>query len=361
MRVSVIVPFVPALGYNEFQVKVQTNIPLSTLTTMKIGGNASYVAEAHTPEELRQVYLNAKKLRQPVYIVGGGSNLIAHDDGFSGAILLNKIPGIEVLADDNDSTTLKAGAGEIWDEFVEHTVTMNLSGVEAMSGIPGTVGAAPVQNIGAYGQELADTFMSLEAYDIHNDTFVSLSAEDCAFSYRDSIFRSSASGRYAIVSVTVKLYKTPPQPPFYESLQRYFESNGVTDYTVAAVRAAVREIRSTKLPDPSMLPNAGSFFKNAIIERWTADPLIEQYPDMPTYAMADNKVKVPAGWLIEQCDLKGQILHGMKIHDQNAVVLINQSAERYSDLATAREEIVSAVRTKFQIELQQEPIELPAR
>ena len=325
---------------------------------MRIGGNASYVIEATTPQELLQAYVNAKNLQQQTYIIGGGSNLIAHDEGFKGVIIRNQIPGMSVVADDQDSTTIKAGGGETWDNLVAYSVERGLSGIEAMSRIPGTVGAAPVQNIGAYGQELADTLMSLEAYDIDNNRFVTLSWEDCGFSYRHSIFRGNATGKYAITSVTVKLYKKLPTPPFYDSLQKYFDDLGVTDFTSQSVRDAVTVIRSTKLPDPTVLPNSGSFFKNAVVEDWQVDSLRATYPDMPSYPLGEKKSKVPAGWLIEQCDLKGKVINGIKVHDGNAVVLINESAQSYEDLANAREEIVGMVRDKFQIMLTQEPLEL---
>lgn len=325
---------------------------------MRIGGNASYVIEATTPQELLQAYVNAKNLQQQTYIIGGGSNLIAHDEGFKGVIIRNQIPGMSVVADDQDSTTIKAGGGETWDNLVAYSVERGLSGIEAMSRIPGTVGAAPVQNIGAYGQELADTLVSLEAYDIDNNRFVTLSWEDCGFSYRHSIFRGNATGKYAITSVTVKLYKKLPTPPFYDSLQKYFDDLGATDFTPQSVRDAVTVIRSTKLPDPTVLPNSGSFFKNAVVEDWQVDSLRATYPDMPSYPLGEKKSKVPAGWLIEQCDLKGKVFNGIKVHDGNAVVLINESAQSYEDLANAREEIVGMVRDKFQIMLTQEPLEL---
>ena len=326
---------------------------------MKIGGIASYVADATTREELQQLYKNAQIIQQPAYIIGGGSNLIAHDEGFNGVIIRNMIKGIEIVADDEDSTTIRAASGETWDDLVAMSVERNLLGIEAMSGIPGTVGAAPVQNIGAYGQELADTFVSLEAYDIKRDQFVELKWDDCGFSYRHSIFRGSAAGQYAIVSITIKLFKRTPQPPFYSSLQSYFNENNVKDnYTVQDVRDAVLTIRTTKLPNPKILPNSGSFFKNTIVESWKRDNMLETYGDIPSFQVDETHYKIPAGWLIENVDLKGEILHGIKVHDDNAVVLINNSATGYSDLAAARDEIISAVRDKFQIVLEQEPIEL---
>lgn len=328
------------------------------MTTMRLGGNARYVAEVTSPEELRQAYKDARADQQPVYIIGGGSNLIVRDEGFAGIIIHNKISGIEIITDDAQATTIKAGAGELWDTLASYSVDRDLSGIEAMSGIPGTVGAAPVQNIGAYGQELADTFVSLEAYDIQNDRFVTLTRDDCQFAYRHSIFRGDAAGNYAITSVTLMLHKTRPTPPFYSSLQKYFEDNTITDYTVAAVRQGVLAIRSSKLPDPIILPNAGSFFKNPIVDKQQADALAAQYDTMPTYTVDDTHTKIPAGWLIEQCGLKGAVLHGMKIHQDNAVVLVNESARNYQDLAAARTEIQAAVWDKFQIKIAQEPLEL---
>ncbi|MFZ2544441.1 MAG: UDP-N-acetylmuramate dehydrogenase [Candidatus Saccharimonadales bacterium] len=337
---------------------IQTNIPLSTMTTMRLGGTASYVADITSIEELQQIYLNSAKLKLPVYIIGGGSNLIVHDDGFAGVIAHMKIPGIEIEEDNEETTTISAGAGVIWDDLVKFSVDRTLAGIEAMSGIPGTVGAAPVQNIGAYGQELADTLISLRAYDISKNTFVTLSANDCGFSYRQSVFRGNLEGKYVIVSITLKLYKIAPQPPFYDSLQQYFDDQNTTLFNVQVVRDAVLNIRAKKLPDPRILPNAGSFFKNIIVEDWKRDELLQQYPEMPSFQLDETNYKIPAGWLIDTAYLKGETIHGIKVHDDNAVVLINQSATSYEDLALAREEIIGAVRDKFRITLVQEPLEL---
>lgn len=325
---------------------------------MKLGGNAAYVIEATTEQELQQAYINAQTLQQQTYIIGGGSNLIAHDEGFNGVIILNKIKGIEIISDDNEFTIIKAKSGESWDDLVAFSVSKNLTGIEAMSRIPGTVGAAPVQNIGAYGQELADTFETLEAYDIENNRFVSLKRDDCDFSYRHSIFRGNAANKFAITSVTLKLYKKPPQPPFYDSLQKHLDKLGINEYTPLAIRDAVTVIRSNKLPDPKVVPNSGSFFKNAIVEQWQIETLKSTHQDIPIFPMDEKHSKVPAGWLIEQCDLKGISLHGIKVHEGNAVVLINESATSYNDLSAARDEIIGAVRDKFQINLQQEPLEI---
>ncbi len=327
---------------------------------MRLGGNANYVATITSAEEIQHLYHNCQKLNQPLYIIGGGSNLIVRDEGYPGVIALNRIPGITVTEDNEESTTVSAGSGEIWDNLVAFSVARNLSGIEAMSGIPGTVGAAPVQNIGAYGQELADTFISLEAYDTQNDRMTLLTWEDCAFSYRHSIFRGDETGRYIITKVTLTLYKKQPQPPFYKSLQQYLDTNQVDPATITpqTIRDAVLAIRSEKLPDPSVLPNAGSFFKNPIIERWQADDLKQRFDGMPMHEMDDEHVKIPAGWLIEMTGLKEQDLGAMKLHDKNALVLINQSATSYQQLDEARTTITNAVRDMFQIHLEQEPLEL---
>lgn len=337
---------------------IHTNIPLKNYTTMRLGGNARFMTDIHTPAEVADICKKAREQNLPIFILGGGSNVIVRDEGFNGLVIRNRIPGFEVIANTASGTTIKIGAGEVWDEVVKRTVDMHLTGIEAMSAIPGTAGAAPVQNVGAYGQEIADTLLSLEAYDIDNDQFVTLMAADCGFAYRDSIFRGSEAGRYVITSITLRLYKAAPQPPFYAAVEKYFTEHAITLFTPQAIRDAVIAIRTDKLPDPKQRPNTGSFFKNAIIEDWQLNDLRQTYPDIPTYDMPDGNFKVPTGWLIEQTGLKGQLLHGMRVHDKNALVLINESATSYQDLADARDEIIGAVRDKFRIMISQEPLEM---
>lgn len=337
---------------------IHTNIPLKNFTTMRLGGNARFMTEVHTAEEVATVYRNAKAQSLPVFVLGGGSNVIAKDEGFAGIVIRMRIPGFEVIADDLYSTTIRVGAGENWDETVKRTVDMHLTGIEALSAIPGTAGASPVQNVGAYGQEIADTLESLVAYDTENDSFVTLQTADCGFSYRHSIFRGDQMGRYIITSITLTLSKTNPQPPFYQALQDYFDERNISIVTQDVVRKAVIDIRTNKLPDPAVFPNTGSFFKNAIVEDWQLNDLRLINPDIPMYDMGDGRFKVPSGWLIEQTGLKGTVLHGIKVHDKNALVLINESASSYADLADARDEIIGAVRDKFKIQIEQEPLEI---
>jgi UDP-N-acetylmuramate dehydrogenase len=338
--------------------EIHTNIPLKNYTTMRLGGNARFMTDAHTPEEIAEISRNAKLQSLPIFILGGGSNIIVHDEGFAGIVVRNRISGFDVIEDNASHTTLRIGAGENWDDVVKRTVDMNLTGIEAMSAIPGTAGAAPIQNVGAYGQEIADTLISLEAYDTENDSFVTLQNVDCGFSYRHSIFRGQAAGRYVVTAITIQLYKASPQPPFYKAIEDYFAANNITLFTPQIIRDAVINIRANKLPDPKITPNTGSFFKNALIEDWQLRELRNEYPDMPSYDMPDGNFKIPTGWLIEQTGLKGKTLHGMRVHDKNALVLINESASSYSDLAAARDEISGAVRDKFRITIEQEPLEI---
>ncbi len=337
---------------------IQTNVPFKQLTTMRLGGLARFVAEATSIQELVDLYRNAKRLNQKVITLGGGSNLIVKDEGFDGLVILNRIPGYEIIAENEDTATIKVGAGENWDSVVSRSVEQGLSGIEALSAIPGVAGAAPVQNIGAYGQEISDTLTFVEAYDSETDSLVSLTWEDCGFSYRHSVFRGASNGRFAITAIILKLYKHPPSPPFYAAVDTFMKEHSIVVPTAAQIRAAVIEIRGSKLPDPSVYPNSGSFFKNVIVEEWHANALKEKFTEMPTYRMDDEHFKIPTGWLIEMADLKGELLHGIRVHNKNALVLINESAQTYADLAAARSEIIDAVRDRFQLTIEQEPLEI---
>lgn len=337
---------------------VMTNISLKQYTTMKLGGEARYMATADSASDVVSLYRNARKENLPIFVLGGGSNVIAHDEVFEGIVLLNKIKGFEVISETDETTDAKIGAGEVWDEVVEKAIGLGLQGIEAMSGIPGTAGAAPVQNVGAYGQEIADTLISLEAYDSKTDTIVIIPADECNFSYRNSIFRDKEKGRYCILNITLRLNKAEPKPPYYASLQRYIDENDIREVNLSVIRVAVLNIRSEKLPDPAELPSAGSFFKNALVEKWKLEELQREYSDIPNYAMSDGRYKIPTGWLIDKAGLRGYRSHGMRVYEKNALVLVNDSATGYDDLAAIREEIVQIVFDKFGIKIEQEPLEL---
>lgn len=331
------------------------NVPLAELTTMRLGGLARLIVTVESPKELVEAVEACSASEQPFFVLGGGSNVIARDQEFAGTIILNRIPGFDVVDEDSESTTVKIGAGELWDEVVGRTVDMNLSGIEALSAIPGMAGATPVQNVGAYGQEIADSLVELEALDTSNMVLVTLENKDCGFSYRHSIFKDPTTRHHIITSITLKLTKNQMKPPFYTSLQNYFEQNQVTDFSPASVRQAVKAIRAVKLPDPAKVANTGSFFKNPIVDQAVADKLAGKYPQIPQFPVANVGVKLAAGWLIEQAGLKGYANHGFTTSPANALVVINQSAEKHSELELFKQEIINKVKAKFGVELEQEP------
>jgi UDP-N-acetylmuramate dehydrogenase len=340
---------------------VQENVSLAGHSTMRLGGNASYLSEASSPEEVQKLVQWAKQRSMPFMIIGHGSNIVWKDEGYKGLIVVNCIKGHDVLNEDEKSATIKANSGEKWDDIVAWAVEKGLSGIEFLSAIPGTVGAAPVQNIGAYGSELADCFIGLEAYDTEQDKFITISAAECNFSYRNSRFKANDRGRFIILSITLKLHKNNPTPPFYESLQNYLTSQAISIYTPQVIRDAVIAIRKVKLPDPSVVNNNGSFFTNPIIRNEKFEQLKQTFPDIKGWPAKDGQVKVSAGWLVEQVGFKG--IHdeatGMATWPESALVVINEHARSTADLLTFKQKIVDAVRQKFGTTLEQEPELLP--
>jgi UDP-N-acetylmuramate dehydrogenase len=334
---------------------MQENVPISQLTTMRLGGVAKYVEDITSADQVPAAYDFARSKNLPVYVLGSGSNVLGRDEGFDGLILLAKIKGIEIVSETDSELVLKAGAGEILDDLCQYTAERGCIGMEALSAVPGTVGAGPVQNVGAYGQEMSQVLVSVDVYDTKTGEFSDISAANCELSYRRSIFNTAAAGRYFITAVTVRVQKANPTPPFYPPLQDYLDNHGVTEYTPLAIREAVTAVRAAKLPDPKFIPSAGSFFKNVIVD--TADA--KKFEELGARVYTEGgKTTIPSGWLIEQAGLKGKVLHGMLVSDKAALILINDSAKNYADLAAARQEIIDTVRAKFGITLEQEPVEI---
>lgn len=321
---------------------------------MRLGGPAHALTSVTSKDELREAVAWAEERGLPTLVLGGGSNVI-FSDGYDGLVIINKIPGFDVLADDATGTTIRIGAGENWDSAVKRTVEMNLHGIESLSAIPGSAGGTPVQNVGAYGGQISDTLVELEAFDTLTHQYVTLSHEDCNFTYRNSIFKSPIDRHYIIASITLKLTKENPKPPFYGSLQAYLDEHHITSYTPQTIRDAVVAIRAIKLPDPSRIANTGSFFKNPIIPGDQAADLLMQFPNVAHWPLPDGRVKLAAGWLVEQAGLKGYRAHGMATYEHHALVLVNESAKSYDDLAAFRQEIIQKVRAKFGVTLEQEP------
>lgn len=340
------------------KLEIRENVPIAELTTMRLGGNARFVAVANSASDLVRALELSDQYKLPLWVMGGGANTIGQDAGYDGIILLNKIRGIEILEETEGTMVLRGGAGEIWDDFVEFACEKGYSGIEAMSAIPGTVGAAPVQNIGAYGQDIASVLKAVYAFDTEKREFVLLeNFDELNMGYRQTYFNHGAGQKYIIVAIVVELKRTTLKPPFYTSLQKYIEENQETDFSPQSIRRMVSEIRANKLPDPKIEASAGSFFKNILVPNKEIAEL--EARGIPVWHNDDGTGKINSGWLIEHCDLKGRELFGFKVSDKASLVLINQSATSYTDLAKARQVIVDAVEQKFGLKLEQEPVEIP--
>jgi UDP-N-acetylmuramate dehydrogenase len=328
----------------------QQNVDLSSHSTMRLGGKAAYLAVVHSEEELLEAIAFAKQQGLRLKIIGSGSNIVWSGD-FDGMILVNAIEGFAL-----DGTTVTIGAGENWDAVVHRTVQAGLSGIECLSLIPGTTGATPVQNVGAYGAEIADTLVSIRAYDRQKDAFVSLQKADCGFGYRRSRFNQEDRDRFCITQITLQLRNTPPQGPFYKTLEEALQAQGISKPTALVIRNTVIAIRQSKLPDPRTIPNCGSFFKNPILSLERYEALKQEYPDVPGWQTGEH-MKISAAWLIEQAGYKGYVDEqtGMGIYKDHALVVINISATQIEDLHNFTQKLVDAVRKKFGLTLEQEP------
>jgi UDP-N-acetylmuramate dehydrogenase len=295
-----------------------------------------------------------------VLMIGGGSNIIWKDSGFQGLILVNKIMGYEEQVIDEANVYLTIGAGENWDSVVERSVNSGLTGIEALSLIPGTAGGTPVQNVGAYGQEISETLTTVEAYDTRTGQFVTIPGSDCDFSYRNSRFKTTEHGRFLITGLTLHLIKGNPAPPFYGSVQTYFDEHGITDYTPAALRQAVIAIRTSKLPDPATVHNTGSFFSNPIIPASQLESIMSE-EEIPHWDVGNGMAKISAAWLIDQAGFKDyhDAETGMRTWPKQSLVLVNETARSTADLLAFKQKIIDAVQAKFGITLAQEPEMLP--
>ena len=339
--------------------KIQENIPLSTITTMRLGGPVDYVVDVENSDEAIEAIEFAEQKNLPIYFLGVGANSLGLDEGFHGVIIRNRIKGFDIIFESEDELVIKVGGGEKWDDFVEYVTSKSYSGVEAMSKIPGSVSAAPVQNIGAYGQDVSGVLESVEVFDTVLDEYTEISAKDCDFSYRHSIFNSGeTNGRYFILTCTFRLKKGKLTPPFYNSLQAYLDEHGISDYSPENIRKAVSEIRANKLPDPDKIASAGSFFKNFILTDAEADEAEKK--GIPVYRTATEN-KVNTGWLLENAGVKGKVFHGFKVSDKAALILINESAKTYAELEKAEAEIAKIIYDKYGFKIEPEPVVIKER
>ncbi len=341
--------------------EIKENVSLAGYSTMRLGGVARYLCEVSSEVDLAKAVAWAHDKKIPFIAIGGGSNIVWRDEGFAGLVIVNCILGRQVLTEDAHSAVVKVGGGEVWDEVVAWTVDKNLSGIEFLSAIPGKAGGGPVQNIGAYGAELSEVLTEVSVFDTAENTFGSIAKDACEFGYRTSRFKTTDKKRFLITSLTMKLAKSNPSPPFYESLHAYFDEHGIKEFTPKTVREAVIAVRRTKLPDPKVVANNGSFFTNPFVPVAQFDQLKAKFPGIKGWPADDGRVKLAAGWLVEQAGYRG--VHdketGMATNPDQALVLINEHAKSTADLLKFKQKIVDAVEQMFGVTLEQEPELLP--
>jgi len=334
-------------------IKIKRDVSLKKHNTFNIDSKADYFTEIKSADELKEAVAFAKTHKLPILIIGRGSNILITKKIFNGLVIRLKNGKTKIIKETKDYVYFKVGTGRNWDDFVDDCVNDGYQGVECLSGIPGTVGAAPVQNIGAYGQEFSDVFVELTAFDLETSKFVILDATACKFGYRNSMFRKKGNtGRYIIFDVTLKLHKSRASRLTYTSLIKHFKNEKVNNPTLKQIRNAVLVIRKQKLEDHKERGNAGSFFKNPIISKEKYERLRSSFPDMPYYSDEKGKVKIPAGWLIEKTGWKGRRYKNVGVSQKHALILINISGKgNAKEILELANKIRHNVIEKFDIDL----------
>jgi UDP-N-acetylmuramate dehydrogenase len=332
--------------------QIQENVSLKNFNTFGIDANARYFAEINHADELTELFADPQWLQMPRLILGGGSNMLMVAD-FDGLVIRLNIRGIEHRISHND-VFVEAGAGEVWNDLVNYCVGYGYAGIENLSLIPGSVGASPIQNIGAYGVELKDVFESCRAFEMATGAIRTFTKEDCKFGYRESVFKSELAGQYIIVSVKFYLSLIPHFNLKYGAIEQELAARGITEPTLKDVSLVVSHIRVSKLPDPSTIGNAGSFFKNPVISAAEFVPIKQNFPDVVNYPAGDGQVKLAAGWLIEQCGWKGKTVGNTGTWKNQALVLVNHGGATGEEVYSLSSQIIDSVYTKFGVTLQRE-------
>ncbi len=334
-------------------IRILENISLKNFNTFGVEAKVRYFAAISCYEELRSLIQERKPAEKELLIMGSGSNLLFTGD-FNGWILRNEIKGIEIMEETDKHVIVNVGGGENWLDFVGLTVDNGWGGLENLSLIPGTAGAAPVQNIGAYGVEQKEVFISLEACNLTTGKICTFNRLECDFGYRSSLFKAAEKGKWFVLNVTYRLQKKPELNLSYAPLRKAFEGKPAEQITIKAVSEAVKSIRRSKLPDPQTLGNAGSFFKNPVVRQEKFNRLQRQFPEMPFYRLKNGKVKIPAGWLIEQCGWKGKRVGKAGVHHQQALVIVNFGGATGQEILQLANAIQYDVGQQFDIGLESE-------
>jgi UDP-N-acetylmuramate dehydrogenase len=343
--------------------KIQENVPLAPLTTLQVGGNARYFVEAASEDDVREAVDFAKAKGLPLFVMGGGSNLLVADSGWPGLVLKLAIAGVATY-DDSDALVFESGAGVDWDSLVAQAVAADCAGIECLSGIPGSVGGTPVQNVGAYGQEVSETIAAVRAFDVKECKTLDLSSKTCSFGYRASVFNSLERGRYIILRVSYRLKYAGAPLLKYADLQKYFAGSAAMP-SLGQVRDAVREIRKSKgmliVPGDADSRSAGSFFKNPVVSDAQFEDLAQRAASqgftIPSYPALDAQHKVSAAWLVEHSGFgKGFTLGAAAISRKHALAIINTGNARAADVAFLKEKVQQGVQRTWGIALEPEPV-----
>lgn len=332
--------------------QLQENISLKPYNTFGIDVKARFFTEISDKQDLKELSKSTAFLEKKLLVLGGGSNMLFTED-FDGLVVKISIPGLEAQFSEEDVTVV-AGAGVVWNDFVNYCIDEDFAGVENLTLIPGTVGASPIQNIGAYGVELKDVFQSCEAFEIATGEFKQFSFSDCQFAYRDSVFKNELKGQYIITSVTFKLNTHKKINSQYGAIQSILVERNITKPDIADISEIVAEIRVSKLPDPGTIGNAGSFFKNPVIEKSEYEKIKESFPDMISFPAGKEKMKLAAGWLIESCGFKGMIEGNTGTWKNQALVLVNHGGATGKEVYSFSEKIIDTVYSKFGVKLERE-------
>jgi UDP-N-acetylmuramate dehydrogenase len=335
--------------------EMQENISLKKYNTFGIDVYAKYFSAFNNIKELGQLFDHKKLsiINYRVLILCGGSNLLFTND-YDGLVLKNEIKGIEKIKEDEDHIYIKVGAGENWHQLVMHCVNNNWAGLENLSLIPGSVGASPMQNIGAYGVEIKDVFYELEAYHLKEKKIIKFDVNDCEFGYRESVFKKKFKNEFVIANVTYRLNKNPIFNITYGAIKDELTKMNIAELSIRTISQAVINIRTSKLPDPLVIGNAGSFFKNPEISNAQFSMLNTQFPTIVGYPLADGNIKLAAGWLIEQCGWKGYHNGDVGCYDKQALVLVNYGNAKGEEVFNLSEKILQSVKQKFDVELERE-------
>ncbi len=333
------------------------NVSFKKLTTFKIGGPAKYYVEVSSEEELKESVDFAKERKLNIFILGGGSDILVSDRGFDGLVIKYKDDSIKFEESSSSGKVhVTVGAGTVWDDLVRLTVDKELGGIECMSGIYGSVGAAPIQNIGAYGQELKDSFVSLNAYEISSKKFVKFDKAACKFAYRDSVFKSKAYWqKYVIINICLELSTNVKPIIKYESLANYLLDKNISDPSLKEVRSAVLAIRSGKFENPEEVGNAGSYFKNPILQKADFESLRKKFQEVPFIENPDGTYKTFAGWYIENVGFKGKRIGDAQVSDKHALILLNSTGKATAEeIKSLEKEIIKVVLDKYNVKLEPE-------